>query len=77
MHFSPSLIFAGKARSLLLKWIIIKDTTWTCSENFRQKFKWLIAANTIAYYDTDTITSVGRSLSKWSTFQVLHSTVGS
>ncbi len=64
MHFCPRLIFADKAGSLLIEWIILKSTTWTGSENFRLKFKGLIVPNTLAYYDTDTITSVGRSLSK-------------
>ncbi len=57
-HFHPSLIFVGKDRSLPLEWSPIRGSTligYSLPGNIRVGFE---EANTIAHYDTATITTV-------------------
>ncbi len=60
-HFLPSLIFAGKTVSLYLEGSSVRGSTPVDSslvENIRQGWKLMIVENTLAYYNTATITAV-------------------
>jgi hypothetical protein len=58
IHFHPSLIFTGKARSLPLEWIPYRTLLWKPTRvvdlfaNIRLGWEWMAATNTLAYYDT-------------------------
>ncbi len=64
IHFHPSLIFAGKARSLPLEWIPYRTPLWKPTRvvalfaNIRLGWEWMAATNTLAYYDTAAIMAV-------------------
>ncbi len=60
-HLHPSLIFAGKARSLPIKCNPIRSSTLAISgltHNIRQRGKLQTASNTLAYYDTEIIMAI-------------------
>jgi hypothetical protein len=57
IQFHPSLIFLGRNRILILEWSPVMGSTLDGS-NIRLGWKWMVAMNTVAYYDTATITAI-------------------
>ncbi len=56
IHFHHSLIFSGKAEAYQKE--SPYDKLLALSVNIRVGYKWMAVANTLAYYDTVTITVV-------------------
>ncbi len=58
IHFHPSLIFVGVARSLPIEWSLIRGPTLVSSRLAHKYHTRVEVANTLAYYKTAIITVV-------------------